>query len=403
LCSQVFRAIIVAIAVISLAAAVPTPNDIVPETKLVDVATGPRAEAEQIVAEMIQSGADWANCTDLAETTRTEVIGAVEVKQKMLDSLDKGCGCKDEGQDEVNRTHTVMTETAKTVITVKEELTTATNADVQVSSQSYSFLTAGECGWIKTDAAYTAAETVYTKAVELVRTTTVTHELTITEHTNSVIKAKEMKELCECGTQSAHANEWTTANMDNEANQRAWAQSRHIDCVIAHTSEADCVVDSCPVVTKPVLCDAIETKECEEAGSPSGSTSIEEAGAPSGSATGSATNVAANVAATALSEFVQHTTGQECGTGGEHSNETNLGKAENLEDCARRCAAQEGCNYLSIGTGAKLNNCYWEHDVACSVWADNVSDEYNIWVKRSFANTMSPQDYDAAFPAGYKH
>merc|ERR1712166_859506 len=370
--NMVFRAIIVAIAVISLAAAVPTPNDIVPETKLVDVATGPRAEAEQIVAEMIQSGADWANCTDLAETTRTEVIGAVEVKQKMLDSLDKGCGCKDEGQDEANRTHTVMTETAKTVITVKEELTTATNADVQVSSQSYSFLTAGECGWIKTDAAYTAAETVYTKAVELVRTTTVTHELTITEHTNSVIKAKEMKELCECGTQSAHANEWTTANMDNEANQRAWAQSRHIDCVIAHTSEADCVVDSCPVVTKPVLCDAIETKECEEAGSPSGS----------------ATNVAANVAATALSEFVQHTEGQECGTGGEHSNETNLGKAENLEDCASKCAAQKGCNYLAIGTGAKLNNCYWEHDVACSVWADNVNDLYNIWVKRSF---VAPQ------------
>merc|ERR1712195_177135 len=371
--NMVFRAIIVAIAVISLAAAVPTPNDIVPETKLVDVATGPRAEAEQIVAEMIQSGADWANCTDLAETTRTEVIGAVEVKQKMLDSLDKGCGCKDEGQDEVNRTHTVMTETAKTVITVKEELTTATNADVQVSSQSYSFLTAGECGWIKTDAAYTAAETVYTKAVELVRTTTVTHELTITEHTNSVIKAKEMKELCECGTQSAHANEWTTANMDNEANQRAWAQSRHIDCVIAHTSEADCVVDSCPVVTKPVLCDAIETKECEEAGSPSGS----------------ATNVAANVAATALSEFVQHTEGQECGTGGEHSNETNLGEAKNLEDCASKCAAQKGCNYLAIGTGPKLNNCYWEHDVACSVWADNVNDEYNIWVKRSFAASQT--------------
>merc|ERR1712153_260017 len=124
----------------------------------------------------------------------------------------------------------------------------------------------------------------------------------------------------------------TTANMDNEANQRAWAQSRHIDCVIAHTSEADCVVDSCPVVTKPVLCDAIETKECEEAGSPSGSTSIEEAGAPSGSATGSATNVAANVAATALSEFLlAHTTGQECGTGGEYSNETSLGKAENLQ------------------------------------------------------------------------
>jgi hypothetical protein len=329
---MVFRAIIVAIAVIFLAAAVPTPNDIVPETKLVDVATGPRAEAEHIVAEMIQSGADWANCTDLAETTRTEVIGAVEVKQKMLDSLDKGCGCKDEGQDEVNRTHTVMTETAKTVITVKEELTTATNADVQVSSQSYSFLTAGECGWIKTDAAYTAAETVYTKAVELVRTTTVTHELTITEHTNSVIKAKEMKELCECGTQSAHANEWTTANMDNEANQRAWAQSRHIDCVIAHTSEADCVVDSCPVVTKPVLCDAIETKECEEAGSPSGSTSIEEAGSPSGTLPIEPVTQPAPALLSA---------GHGCTKG---KQTVNLGNLMSVAECATDAAANSACH-----------------------------------------------------------
>jgi len=266
---MVFRAIIVAIAVVSLAAAVPTPNDVVPETKL--VATGARAEAEQIVSEMIQSGADWGNCTDLAETTRTEVTDAVEVKQKMLDSLDKGCGCKDEGQDEVNRTYTVMTEAQKTLTTAEEELVTVTNTDVHLSSQKFSLLQTGECGWIKTDAAYLSAETAYNEAVERVRTTTEAHTRAIFEHTTSVIKAKEMKEHCECETQSNHETQWTDANMDNEANQRAWAQSRHIDCVIAHTSEANCGVDSCPVVRRPVLCDDIETKKCEEAGSASGS------------------------------------------------------------------------------------------------------------------------------------
>ena len=213
----------------------------------------------------------------------------------MLDSLDKGCGCKggisiyhpttlpldpadlyrvsiaDEGQDEVNRTYTVMTEAQKTLTTAEEELVTVTNTDVHLSSQKFSLLQTGECGWIKTDAAYLSAETAYNEAVERVRTTTEAHTRAIFEHTTSVIKAKEMKEHCECETQSNHETQWTDANMDNEANQRAWAQSRHIDCVIAHTSEANCGVDSCPVVRRPVLCDDIETKKCEEAGSASGS------------------------------------------------------------------------------------------------------------------------------------
>merc|ERR1712166_1033164 len=87
---------------------------------------------------------------------------------------------------------------------------------------------------------------------------------------------------------------------------------------------------------------------------------------------------------TALSAFVKHATGQECGTGGEHTSETNLGQAENIEDCASKCAAQVGCNYFAIGTQEKLNRCYWEHDVACSDPAQNVDDSYDVWVKSSY-------------------
>merc|ERR1712086_229069 len=102
---MVFRSILVAIALVACVRAVPTPNDIVPETKFVEgAATSAHASAKQVVTEMIQAGSDWTACSELANATRDEVTEAVTDKQDMLDGLDKGCDCAGKGQDEVNRT-----------------------------------------------------------------------------------------------------------------------------------------------------------------------------------------------------------------------------------------------------------------------------------------------------------
>merc|ERR1712166_1088544 len=247
--NMVFRSILVAIALIASAHAVPTPNDIVPETKFVEAAaTSAHASAKQIVTEMIQAGSDWTACSDLANATRDEVEDNVKTKQDMLDELDKGCGCAALGQDEVTRTVNEMNAALNAVTVAETALETATNAQVQLSSQSFQFLQSGECGWIQTDVAYQTALATYTTAVTTLATARTTYTLSVTAHTEAVTEAARLKLECECATQSAHA--------------AAWADAHHIDCVVDHIAEADCSFGPAPGLTQPTLCDDIESVSC---------------------------------------------------------------------------------------------------------------------------------------------
>merc|ERR1712195_439035 len=261
--NMVFRSILVAIALIASAHAVPTPNDIVPETKFVEgAATSAHASAKQIVTEMIQAGSDWTACSELANATRDEVEDNVKTKQGMLDELDKGCGCAALGQDEVTRTVNEMNAALNAVTVAETALETATNAQVQLSSQSFQFLQAGECGWIMTDSSYQTAHLTYNTAVTKLATAKTTYTLSVTAHTEAVTEAARLKLECECATQSAHAVAWADANADNDANAAAWAQAHHIDCVVDHIAEADCSFGPAPGLTQPTLCDDIESVSC---------------------------------------------------------------------------------------------------------------------------------------------
>merc|ERR1711865_420997 len=139
---MMFRSIVVAIALIAAVHAAPTTNDVVPETNFVEgAATSAHASAKQIVTEMIQAGSDWTACSDLANATRDEVEDNVKTKQDMLD---KGCGCAALGQDEVTRTVNEMNAALNAVTVAETALETATNAQVQLSSQEYQLLQSGE-------------------------------------------------------------------------------------------------------------------------------------------------------------------------------------------------------------------------------------------------------------------
>ena len=200
----------------------------------------------------------------------------------MLDSADKGCSCAGDhilittlpcdemifcwstglGQDEVNRTLNERNAAATAVTDAKKDLESATSAQVQLSSQEFQFLQAGECGWIMTDAAYMSAYAIYTKAVNTLAKARITYKLSVTAHTEAVNEAARLKLECECATQSEQAVAWADANQDNDANAAAWAQAHHIDCVVDHIAEADCSFGPAPGLTQPTLCDDIESVSC---------------------------------------------------------------------------------------------------------------------------------------------
>merc|ERR1712194_658654 len=157
---------------------------------------------------MIQAGSDWTACSELANAARDEVTEAVTDKQDMLDGLDKGCDCAGKGQDEVNRTLNEMNAAFTAVTDAETALETATNAQVQLADQEFSFLQAGECGWIQTDSSYQTAHVTYTTAVTTLATARTTYAPSVTTHTEAVTEAARLKLECECATQSAHAAAW---------------------------------------------------------------------------------------------------------------------------------------------------------------------------------------------------
>merc|ERR1712166_1201280 len=302
------RSILVAIALVACVRAVPTPNDIVPETKFVEgAATSAHASAKQVVSEMIQAGSDWAACSELANATRDEVEDDIKTKQDMLDELDKGCGCAALGQDEVTRTVNEMNAAFTAVTDAETALETATNAQVQLADQEFQFLQAGECGWIMTDSSYQTAHVTYTTAVTTLATARTTYTLSVTAHADAVTEAARLKLECECATQSAHATAWADANQDNDANAAAWAQAHHIDCVVDHIAEADCSFGPAPGLTQPTLCDDIESVSCAaESGSAAPvapETAAPETAAPETAAPETATPTVAPTGTTAVNDM----------------------------------------------------------------------------------------------------
>merc|ERR1712166_685113 len=256
---------------------------------------------------MIQAGSDWTACSELANATRDEVEDNVKSKQDMLDNLDKGCGCAALGQDEVTRTVNEMNAALNAATVAETALETATNAQVQLSSQSFQFLQSGECGWIMTDSSYQTAHLTYNTAVTKLATAKTTYTLSVTAHTEAVTEAARLKLECECATQSAHAVAWADANADNDANAAAWAKAHHIDCVVDHIAEADCSFGPAPGLTQPTLCDDIESVSCAaESGSAAPvapETAAPETAAPETAAPETATPTVAPTGTTAVNDM----------------------------------------------------------------------------------------------------
>lgn len=162
----------------------------------------------------------------------------------------------------MNRTKTEMKAASSAVTVAESRRETAANAEVQLTDQEFQQLQKTECGWIMTDVGFEAAHATYTMATSTLAEAKMTYSYSVLMSEEAVKEAALQKVECECETQSSHATAWAEANEDNVANTAAWTQSIHIDCVIQHISESQCVSYEVPTLTQPTLCDDIESVSC---------------------------------------------------------------------------------------------------------------------------------------------
>merc|ERR1712010_43456 len=271
--SRNMKIVIVALAIAALAIASASPVDtVVPEevdTNLAQtessqgnlqdmlVQEAEYSEAKNRVKALQAQGKDDKACRDLAEADKKAVSESVQSMQKILNGLDKGSGCKDEGMSLVR---TARTARNKAFLDLKMELSRESKLASKkvVFEPTFSSMT-GSCAVAKTDQKYVAAKKRFDQATRAVASAKGAYNVARTAHKKAVEAAKKAKKACECKAQEEHAAQWKTANQDNASNQEAWTKATNMLCVLDAKKLSDCKHSNAPKVTKPSLDIAAQT------------------------------------------------------------------------------------------------------------------------------------------------
>ena len=117
------------------------------QTDFVSAGASAYGEAEAKVKELLQSGANLDKCKELGQTTKADISASVQSQQAILDSLDDGAGCKNEGQAEVEAAQQAKEAADAAAAAAAEALTAATSAAVALAAMPYNTLAGDTCAW----------------------------------------------------------------------------------------------------------------------------------------------------------------------------------------------------------------------------------------------------------------
>jgi hypothetical protein len=220
------------------------------------------SEAKNRVKALQAQGKDDKACRDVAEADKKAVSESVQSMQKILNGLDKGSGCKGEGQSLEGTARTIKDEAF-------QDLGGKQSAESKLASKKVVFeptfkSMSGSCAVAKTDPKYVAAKKEFDQAKSAVASAQGSYNMAKTAHEEAVEAAEKAKKACECKAQEEHAAQWKTANQDNASNQEAWTKATNMLCVLDREKLSDCKHSNAPKVTKPSLDIATQTG-CAEA------------------------------------------------------------------------------------------------------------------------------------------
>merc|ERR1711871_72892 len=258
---KIFAVIAVAVSV----SAIPSPDSVVPEMDLIQTSAieSAHAEAKAAVESMIKAGKDEGACADLAAATIKEVEDAVNGHQKILDSLDTGGDCPQEGQEEVDDANDALDKAKSDKKNADDAAIAAANADVDFAAVAYESLTPGQCADFFSDPAYLAA--VSAKEAAEKAATEAAGAVTAAEAALETAKEAQKKAInrCRCRVKVSYDKAWEAANANNEADERAYTKGKHMQCVLAGTPPASCSVGAIPKVKAITLADGVnEASDC---------------------------------------------------------------------------------------------------------------------------------------------
>lgn len=231
-----------------------------PTTEFISAEENDEAHAE---ADSYLAKAGAGACKALADATEKEVIDNVKAQQAIMDKIDKGAKCPQEGQEAVNTMQGKLTAAKNKKKAKDKAYDDAMNADVNFGTRKYNSLTKGQCGTFFNSQAYKNAETKVNNAKKAKDAAAGE----VTQASKDLEAAKEAAKIavrkCQCSTYKAHEKALEASNAKvKQANTKAWTKAAHLKCVLDGKTTNQCTVPALPKVKGVSLATGVDGGAC---------------------------------------------------------------------------------------------------------------------------------------------
>merc|ERR1719453_664635 len=165
--------LLLAIALVACASALPSPDTTFPEVQMTQMVATAAKAAKETVSSMLEAGSSDSACAELAATTISEVEDAVKAQQEAVDKFaapNDGTSCLEEGKEGVDSATEALEGAKKASEDAAAAASSAAGASVDFGPVAQSAMTDsahghGLCGPWAADPALTAAKAAAAEAV----------------------------------------------------------------------------------------------------------------------------------------------------------------------------------------------------------------------------------------------
>jgi len=249
--------------------ALPSTEDSVVPEETVLVETAPAIANIQEMARVHEEAEAYLKqngqnaCKSLADATEKEVTDNVAAEQAILNKIDTGANCPNEGQASVKAAEQDLKNAEDDKKKADKALDDAQNADVDFGKRKYNGLSKGNCNTFFNSQAFQEAE----QKVNAAKNAATSAAGKVTQAKNAVASAKaaakkDMKK-CQCNAYKQHEAALKASNKKvADANTKAWTKAAHLECVLAGKTTNQCSVPALPKVNAVTMAAGVDSKAC---------------------------------------------------------------------------------------------------------------------------------------------
>merc|ERR1711970_1600914 len=253
------KTLVLLLAVAALASAAPS-DSIVPEGLTKHEAA--HAEAQKAINLLQEQGTSSDACSSLAGSTIKEVEDHVNNLQEVIDGLDDGSTCGSEGQDAVDDATNAKSLADQAEVDAATALTEAEAAAVDFGAKPFNALVEGECAWAYALDSYTSAKAAFGSATETHTAAVGAAAAAATALEEAVAEQIKLIHECRCKAKEEYNTAWSNAEEGAAEREATYTKAKHMECVLAGTSAADCTFTVPTVTPRELPADVTSVTEC---------------------------------------------------------------------------------------------------------------------------------------------